>query len=367
MRNIILSILVTLSLLTVVGCNTKQASPVNVNSQINLDEEYSKVIGLINDEKWEDASLSVEVVKEYKDGEILKKFLVAYMKYEKISNGESDLSAYKTVIDDIAAIPDDYQGVLKEKINDWKSKVKANFIQAELNEIANLINQKDYKSAKAIINNSKYDKEDSTYSVLYNYITAFQTKDANPQFSRDMILTIPENYNGLLSKEIKLETDRFYEQLVTHIKDNSSNKMWNFASDTLKKNKTVRALYDYHFALTTKCSSYEKNDCMISYLANIDDDYDGLLSSEIKPLQKKYAKEIQDNRADKARIASLPTPVQPTIGMTAEQVEKSTWGKPSRTNKTTTKYGTSEQWVYERMGYIYFEDGKVTAIQTSSK
>jgi len=48
--------------------------------------------------------------------------------------------------------------------------------------------------------------------------------------------------------------------------------------------------------------------------------------------------------------------------MTAEKVEKSTWGKPSDINKTTTKYGVSEQWVYSR-GYVYLDDGIVTSIQ----
>ncbi|KRE94913.1 hypothetical protein ASG89_31985 [Paenibacillus sp. Soil766] len=53
----------------------------------------------------------------------------------------------------------------------------------------------------------------------------------------------------------------------------------------------------------------------------------------------------------------------PKIGMTKEQVEKSEWGKPEKVNKTTTKYGVSEQWVYYGGKYIYFEDGKVTSIR----
>lgn len=56
----------------------------------------------------------------------------------------------------------------------------------------------------------------------------------------------------------------------------------------------------------------------------------------------------------------------PEIGMTAEEVEKSLWGKPSDINKTTTQYGTTEQWVYRssvKNKYIYFKNGIVTAIQ----
>lgn len=60
------------------------------------------------------------------------------------------------------------------------------------------------------------------------------------------------------------------------------------------------------------------------------------------------------------------TQVPPDIGMTAAQVRASTWGEPSDINRTTTRYGVSEQWVY-RSGsetkYIYFDNGVVTAIQ----
>lgn len=58
-----------------------------------------------------------------------------------------------------------------------------------------------------------------------------------------------------------------------------------------------------------------------------------------------------------------PEPVEPYVGMTAEQVEASTWGKPNKINKTTTQYSVNEQWVYSNDKYIYLEDGVVTAIQ----
>lgn len=54
---------------------------------------------------------------------------------------------------------------------------------------------------------------------------------------------------------------------------------------------------------------------------------------------------------------------EPSIGMTEEEVRESSWGSPNDINKTTTKYGVREQWVYSNGKYIYFEDGVVTAIQ----
>lgn len=53
-----------------------------------------------------------------------------------------------------------------------------------------------------------------------------------------------------------------------------------------------------------------------------------------------------------------------SIGMTDDEVLKSEWGEPNKINKTESAYGIREQWVYDR-GYLYFEDGYLTTIQTS--
>lgn len=53
----------------------------------------------------------------------------------------------------------------------------------------------------------------------------------------------------------------------------------------------------------------------------------------------------------------------PKIGMTADEVRSSSWGSPQSINKTTTKFGVSEQWVYSGYKYIYLDNGIVTAIQ----
>jgi hypothetical protein len=53
------------------------------------------------------------------------------------------------------------------------------------------------------------------------------------------------------------------------------------------------------------------------------------------------------------------------IGMTKEQVINDTeWGKPEKINATTTVNGTSEQWRYFGGGYLYFVNGKLTAIRS---
>jgi hypothetical protein len=53
------------------------------------------------------------------------------------------------------------------------------------------------------------------------------------------------------------------------------------------------------------------------------------------------------------------------IGMTADEVLMSNWGKPERINRTVHRRTVSEQWVYGGSNYVYLENGVVTSIQTS--
>lgn len=51
------------------------------------------------------------------------------------------------------------------------------------------------------------------------------------------------------------------------------------------------------------------------------------------------------------------------IGMTAKQVrDSSNWGSPQKVNRTTTVGRVTEQWVYSD-GFLYFTNGRLTAIQ----
>ncbi len=53
---------------------------------------------------------------------------------------------------------------------------------------------------------------------------------------------------------------------------------------------------------------------------------------------------------------------KPQIGMTATEVENSSWGKPKKINKTTYSWGVKEQWCYSNYRYVYLENGIVYAI-----
>lgn len=82
----------------------------------------------------------------------------------------------------------------------------------------------------------------------------------------------------------------------------------------------------------------------------INDDTGEVLTEKI--VETNYSAHVEPEKQDK-----------PKIGMTAEEVEATAWGKPDRKNVTEAYYGTHEQWVYEGKGYVYFDDGIVTSIQ----
>lgn len=52
-----------------------------------------------------------------------------------------------------------------------------------------------------------------------------------------------------------------------------------------------------------------------------------------------------------------------SIGMSQADVLASSWGRPEKVNRTTTATRVREQWVYGSGGYLYFDDGVLTAIQ----
>jgi hypothetical protein len=50
------------------------------------------------------------------------------------------------------------------------------------------------------------------------------------------------------------------------------------------------------------------------------------------------------------------------VGMSTDDALRA-WCFPDRTNTTKTRDGTHEQWVYDKRGYLYFDNDKLTAIQ----
>ena len=95
----------------------------------------------------------------------------------------------------------------------------------------------------------------------------------------------------------------------------------------------------------------------------------------VHELTTQEALDREQREREKQRQAGIlahawPKPIETAVlerrvlpGMTAEQVTLA-WGKPQRVNQTLRSSRISEQWVYSVSSYVYFENGRVTAIQT---
>ncbi|MCR8659316.1 hypothetical protein [Paenibacillus endoradicis] len=159
-----------------------------------------------------------------------------------------------------------------------------------------------------------------------------------------------------------------------------TNKMYSEAQETIvsynKQDDAVMSMLHTFAGCMNKDSIVDDDECDKNYrdISDMyyDDDqriilpstlmsyYTALSGKQIAELDKRAAESQAE--ADKSRREYNEKYYAPSIGMTAEKVLTSTWGKPTDINKTTTKNGVHEQWVYYDR-YVYLEDGIVTAIQ----
>lgn len=82
--------------------------------------------------------------------------------------------------------------------------------------------------------------------------------------------------------------------------------------------------------------------------------------------RESLAKRKVEMEAAERRISEIARRPGVRVGMTAKEViEKSSWGEPDSVNRTATSRGVSEQWVYGSGSYLYFTNGRLTAVQTT--
>lgn len=75
----------------------------------------------------------------------------------------------------------------------------------------------------------------------------------------------------------------------------------------------------------------------------------------------KEALRIDKKENEKQEEANLKKS-DPKIGMTTDEVKRCAWGFPDDINKNVYSWGTTEQWVYDDKGYVYFENDIVVSV-----
>ncbi len=87
--------------------------------------------------------------------------------------------------------------------------------------------------------------------------------------------------------------------------------------------------------------------------------------ADLQKLKHQLTKEIEREAAASRKAEAAYKKSQGVqLGMSAQDVLASSWGKPRRINRSVYSFGVHEQWVYHGSNYLYFKDGKLDSVQT---
>lgn len=393
------------------------------------EDKYQSAMKLIENNNYDEAIKQLEVIQNYKDSKEIIKNNSIYNDAVKLFNKKDykksitkfeSISTYRDSKDYISKINDVFSLEDNEKIYQISIKMYENndlaFAKKKFEELGDYKDSKEYldkirqkqeitynESIKLIKNNNYEDayknleklKDYKNTKTLINYVKAYQDYK---KFGTDhrsfrlgvgkMINQIPDNYKGELdkvilsfknkvskeisSKEVPNDPKKLKKDIVRLIEDNNYSKALDLIFFKEGIDNEFKTLNLYLKGVEAK---NEKNTLMMEYyFTNINPEYKGVLSNRvIKEVlkhmtldewktQHKFDELVKEEREHKEAQSSKP---EPTIGMTAQEVKNSSWGKPTKINKTITKNTTSEQWVYSLDRYVYLENGVVTAIQKS--
>lgn len=132
----------------------------------------------------------------------------------------------------------------------------------------------------------------------------------------------------------------------------------------ISKKDLIVNTYDNHYCMVEKLYKDGYNDNIVFAFMYNEDGQPQRYEVKVNPDNEieSVIQELQ-SKTDSEQFEEEFNRIPPAIGMTAEEVRKSTWGEPTKINKSTYSWGTSEQWVYSGYRYVYVENGIVTAIQ----
>lgn len=223
----------------------------------------------------------------------------------------------------------------------------------------------DFKDAKTYIDNYDFKHRfDGTYFMFIGDIDSAKEKSSIPSL-RIVINGLSQNTNIIMYQYNKsnLYLDgttyykgRFNTRTIKLICDETLTTCKQIVLNTVDENGYHQETFDENADDIYYISSYVFSENLITEKTHyINNKYE--LDNDTILTYKKISDvvELPPERQE------TEYPQEPKIGMTKEEVRKSTWGYPEKINKDTYSWGVKEQWVYDN-GYIYFKNGIVTSI-----
>ena len=219
----------------------------------------------------------------------------------------------------------------------------------------NILKEIDYSSNKelqelyklSIIGLAKNEYKNGNFQKCIDYFNEINVNDELKTNAENLLKFQGTYSNGYVISGWKLyvKYKNFYS---TYVKDFNLTYNNNKIEFTTQYNYFIITPYEIFFNYSTTI----KNDSK----------YELELASEginFKSTDKSFFVKKISNSTEKPKENIV---LEPKIGMTANEVENSTWGRPDKINKDTYSWGTTEQWVYGNGRYIYFRNGKVSSI-----
>lgn len=356
-------IILSIGIVAITGCI------VFVSTQ-NL-RTYSNAIKLFHEEKYEEAERLFEKIDSYRDS-------IEWANKSEYQIGLEELSTgnYDKALKIFEGLPEDYEDVqnqLKEcKYLKLSNDIKNNNINTDT--YYSLLEIEDYKDVKDIIPNVIYELRDDLYDVAIGQYEIGKYEEAEKLFSNFGDYNDSTQYleycNIMLQFQGEYESTVFSNDYLA-LEGNKLIKYDTevFNEDKISKTEFTVSLINYknQYFLVDYAFKDDLNNALILYaLINTDDGSEQGINATYLDLNQNYLY-VKTNEANIENMEDQYqvqiNRVEPSIGMTADEVKESTWGEPIKINKTTTEYGVDEQWVYNDYKYIYLEDGIVTAIQ----
>jgi hypothetical protein len=234
-----------------------------------------------------------------------------------------------------------------------------------LTKAKDLISFNDLKGAIECIDSFNFKDKDEKYlrseiskldkSERFKYNINIALEDFNKikeeeKISQDSLITLYYGYEKTLNKDIVKESKELnLENYLNEIKSEYLKKLKLFEITESEALKISKAPFG------SKNDSIYNNKIVVKKQKALELE---VYKAQIKEENDKIIAQENENK----RLEELKN-TKPYIGMSRDDLYRCAWGKPQDINKTTTSYGTSEQWCYYNYKYVYVDDGVVTSIQ----
>lgn len=239
--------------------------------------------------------------------------------------------------------------------------------------LRNNVAKDSYDLAKSHLASGMYEKAIEEFTQLGNYKDS-SSLISESKYQRAKSYLASEQYEKAIEEFTQLDNYKDSSNLINESK-------YRIAKSYFSSGKFVMAIYEF-----TPIKDY-KDSAELILESKYQRAIDLFTKKEYKTAQKIFTdlgkyKDSNERKKDadyqveleKLKPTATPKPIptqnpiyikksDPEIGMSASEVKNSTWGNPDDINRTTTAFGVHEQWVYDYRGYIYLDDGVVTAIQ----